>query len=108
MKEHKIVPQRVVILHRLAAREARQAERYYRKSSLMIAQRFRQAVTEVIERIGRAAEQGSPYLQHLRWMQLRRFPYLLFYEIRDPLPVMVYAIAHTSRRPGYWRGRRTP
>ena len=102
------MPLRGVILHHRAAHESRQAERTYRHHSPAAAQRFRQAVNEVIQRIATAAEQGSPYLQHFRWMQVKRFPYLLYYEIRDPDPIFVYAVAHTSRRPGYWRRRRPP
>jgi len=39
-----------------------------------------------------------------RRMVLRRFPYLLFYEIRDDVVEFV-AVAHTRRRPGYWLSR---
>jgi len=39
-----------------------------------------------------------------RRIVLRRFPYLLFYEIRGEVIEFV-AVAHTSRTPGYWRAR---
>lgn len=102
------MPVRVVILDRVAASEFRKAERRYRRLSPVTAQRFRQAVNDVIQLITTAAEQGSPYLQRYRWMQAQRFPYLIYYEIRDPHPIYVYAVAHTSRRLGYWRRRRPP
>jgi toxin ParE1/3/4 len=35
---------------------------------------------------------------------LRRFPYAIIYVVTDDA-LMVLAIAHTSRRPGYWRHR---
>jgi len=35
---------------------------------------------------------------------LRRFPYVLVYELRSE-SIEFVAIAHTSRAPGYWLGR---
>jgi hypothetical protein len=46
--------------------------------------------------------------QRYRWMRVKRFPYLLYYEIRDPQPVLIYAIAHGRRRPAYWMRRKPP
>ena len=53
------------------------------------------------------AAQGSPFGTRYRWMRVRRFPYILYYEILDPFRVRVYAVAHTSRHPGYWLRRAT-
>lgn len=39
-----------------------------------------------------------------RWL-LTRFPYSLIYTIAGD-EIRVLAVAHYSRRPGYWRGRR--
>lgn len=35
---------------------------------------------------------------------MKRFPYLLVYRVLDDR-VQVLAVAHVSRRPGYWRNR---
>jgi plasmid stabilization system protein ParE len=40
-----------------------------------------------------------------RRFPLRRFPYSIIYQIK-PDEVRVIALAHQSRRPGYWRGRK--
>jgi plasmid stabilization system protein ParE len=72
------------------------------------AQRFRQAVDRVVQRIAATAEQGAPFRQQFRWLRLQRFPYLFYYEIRDPQPVLIYAVAHARRRPGYWLRRTRP
>ncbi|HNC97148.1 MAG TPA: type II toxin-antitoxin system RelE/ParE family toxin [Myxococcota bacterium] len=37
----------------------------------------------------------------LRRVALRRFRYVLFYRVQDGL-LQVVAVAHSSRRPGYW------
>jgi hypothetical protein len=41
-------------------------------------------------------------------MRLRRYPYLLYYARTDPAQVTVFAVAHASRRPGYWLRRARP
>jgi plasmid stabilization system protein ParE len=99
---------RAVDMHPLTVRELRAAYRWYARRSPAAAQRFRLAVDQVIQRIATAAEQGSPYRQVYRWMRPRRFPYLLYYEIRDPQPVLIYAVAQVRRRPGYWLRRTRP
>lgn len=35
---------------------------------------------------------------------LRRFPYAVIFEVQ-PVAILVLAVAHTSRRPSYWRDR---
>ena len=100
---------RAVEFHPLAERDLRAAERRYRRrGGLALAQRFRRAVDQVIQRIATAAEQGAPYRQRFRWLKLKRFPYLIHYEIRDPLPVLIYAVAHERRRLNYWLRRTRP
>jgi len=36
---------------------------------------------------------------------LARLPYALVYEVRDDA-ILILAIAHQSKRPYYWRGRK--
>jgi len=43
----------------------------------------------------------------IRRFLLSRFPYGIAFEATDD-EVVVYAIAHLARRPGYWRGRIKP
>jgi hypothetical protein len=40
----------------------------------------------------------------VRQKVLHRFPFALIYEI-DADEIRVFAVAHHSRRPGYWRDR---
>jgi plasmid stabilization system protein ParE len=39
-----------------------------------------------------------------RRLHMRRFPYGLIYRV-EPERVLVLAVAHSRRRPGYWRNR---
>ena len=50
---------------------------------------------------------GRPIGSRMRRVLTNRFPYAIAYlEFRDE--TLVVAIAHTSRKPGYWKGRITP
>jgi toxin ParE1/3/4 len=102
------MPVRAVAINATAGREIRQAFRWYARRSPSAAQQFQASVDTVIQRIASVAEQGSPFQQRYRWMRLHRFPYLVYYEIRDPNPALVYAFGHIHRRPGYWLRRTRP
>ncbi|MGE3491981.1 MAG: type II toxin-antitoxin system RelE/ParE family toxin [Vicinamibacterales bacterium] len=51
-------------------------------------------------------EVGSPRRGRLpsRQLKVRGFPYIVAYRIR-PADIYIVAVAHTSRRPGYWKHR---
>jgi hypothetical protein len=51
------------------------------------------------KRIGLGAAAGRTR----SWL-LSRFPYRVIYRVRDE-DIYIVAIAHTSRRPGYWKDR---
>ena len=48
---------------------------------------------------------GEHAVHGTRILALHNFPYSLIYRIQGD-EIRVIAIAHHSRRPGYWRGRR--
>ena len=48
---------------------------------------------------------GPVWRRSTRRFPLRRFPYSIIYQVK-PEEVRVIALAHQSRRPGYWRGRK--
>jgi len=41
----------------------------------------------------------------LRRCSLERFPHGIMYEIEDDHIVIVHAVAHSKRKPGFWRER---
>jgi plasmid stabilization system protein ParE len=102
------MPRRAIDLHPLAIKEMRAASQWYRQRSPWAAQRFGRALQEVMQWIETRAELGSPFRQEYRWMRLRRFPYLVYYKIRDPRPVLIHAVAHGRRNLGYWLRRKPP
>ncbi len=69
-----------------------------------MANRFVTALNYAIARIGANPALGSPHLRGTRIRRLRRFPFQLVYVI-ESTGVLVLAVAHGRRRPGYWRRR---
>lgn len=70
---------------------------------------FVHAVREALLRISERPhtwplKAGVPPHLNVKHFVLRRFPYaVVFIELGDEIRVL--AIAHTSREPGFWRGR---
>jgi plasmid stabilization system protein ParE len=48
---------------------------------------------------------GQPLDERHRKMTLQRFSYYLAYRVDDASLLVVVAVAHKRRRPGYWRSR---
>jgi plasmid stabilization system protein ParE len=67
---------------------------------------FLGAIHAVLRRVGAAPEQFAPWSDSPRFRRALagRFPYAIFFHIVGDEPVVV-AVAHTSRRPGYWLDR---
>ena len=99
------MPATQVIFHRLAAREYRSARDWYRERSVEVAQRFCSAVDRAVSRIVTEADSLPTLVGAYRYVRVQRFPYLMIFRHLDRDVIMVVAVAHTSRRPGYWRRR---
>jgi plasmid stabilization system protein ParE len=102
------VSNRPILFHRLATQDYLVALRWYAERSGWAAQRFREAVGKTLERIAQNPEQGTIYRERFRWLRLRTFPYVIYYEMRAAESVRILAVAHGKRRPGYWLRRRGP
>jgi plasmid stabilization system protein ParE len=94
-----------VEFHRLALKEYDEARKWYAERSAGAAQKFKEAVDEATVRIARAPESLPRMSGPYRWARVRRFRYILVFRPRRPDEMVVVAVAHTSRRPGYWRRR---
>lgn len=76
----------------------------YRAESPALAAEFLSEVERAVARISTFPEHGSPYLVGTQRVVLRRFPFSVVYS-RDAEDLLVVAIAHQLRRPGYWCDR---
>lgn len=98
----------VVLFHRLAQREYQAARRWYAQRSPQAARRFQDEVAKAVQRIASRPDQGPLYHGVHRWVRTRSFPYLLYYRRVGPDHLLVTAVAHSRRRPGYWLRRTLP
>jgi plasmid stabilization system protein ParE len=96
-----------VKLHPHARAELRAARKWYYERSPLSAFAFVQTVAIAISRI-REASNTFPLADHgTRKFVLQRFPFNIFYLSRET-EIVVVAVAHQKRRPGYWSSRATP
>jgi len=97
-----------VKMHPAAFVEADDAYEWYANADPRIANRFRDEIRAAATRIGEHPERYPLYPEssRVRWIKLRKFPYLLIYEVVGD-SVHIVAVAHGRRRPYYWRRRLT-
>lgn len=89
-----------------ARTELREAIRYYRdEGGLNIAQDFHNAAMQAAGRLLEYPELGVRIKHACRRFNLNDYPYSLIYRV-TPVAITIVAVAHHSRRPGYWAGRR--
>jgi toxin ParE1/3/4 len=98
-----------VRFHRLAAREYRDARDWYRRRGAGLGTDFKveveRNVERNVERIVANPARWPVFREGYRRVRLRRFPYAIYYHIEDLDHILVLAIAHHKRRPGYWLTR---
>jgi plasmid stabilization system protein ParE len=90
-----------------ASEELTEAVRWYEQRRPGWGGKLFDAVTRAIEQIRVHPEIGHFRTGQLpsRELRVKGFPYKVAYRIRDH-DIYVVAVAHTSRRPGYWMDRR--
>jgi plasmid stabilization system protein ParE len=91
--------------HPEAREEYLDALRWYLDRSVHVARRFQEEIIRCLELIAGHPDRCPIWEGTIRWARLRRFPYVLYYESSDAEHIQVLAVAHGSRRPGYWRSR---
>jgi len=92
-------------IHDAARKEANHAKAWYRERSIKAARGFADELERVLGRIFDDPSAGPLYLSGTRRAKLHRYPYIIVYKVRGSV-VQIVAVAHTSRRSGYWAKRR--
>ena len=87
-----------------AQRELEEAADFYDLESPGLGIRFGDAVRAALEALLEFPESCPVLLGKTRKLVLQRYPYSVLYWT-DGTHIVVSAIAHQSRRPGYWRDR---
>lgn len=78
--------------------------RYLVEAGPLQATGFENEVRRVVGLLLSLPKLGTPDARGTRSMPLRRYPYSLHYRIEHDV-IRIFAIAHHSRRPGYWAKR---
>lgn len=91
---------------RAAREEFTAAVQWYEDQRPRLGAEFFDAVTETTDRIEAHPEIGTPASpdQQTRRVLVQRFPYQVVYRLL-PGEIVIIAIAHLKRRPGYWKAR---
>jgi toxin ParE2 len=84
--------------------ELDEAIEYYNSEVPELGNAFLLETLAVIERICQYPEGWHPLSTNTRRCRLRRFPYGVVYAMLDG-EIVILAVAHLHRKPGYWRER---
>jgi plasmid stabilization system protein ParE len=89
-----------------AASELREAVAWYERRRSGLGAELLDAVSQSIEHITATPQAGTPESadRNTRRVLIPRVPYQLVYHLR-PDEIVVVAVAHLKRRPGYWKSR---
>ena len=92
-------------LHPEAESDLREAAEYYReRAGARIAQAFLSEFGHAMTLLLEHPLLGAQWIHGKRRLVMRHFPYSVIYAIAAR-EIQVLAVAHQSRRPGYWRKR---
>jgi plasmid stabilization system protein ParE len=94
-------------LHPEAWLEFEAADDWHLSRSFDASLGFVSDVAEGLEAISEAPQRSPNYLHGTRRFVLQRYPFSIVY-LEDPEVVIIVAIAHSKRKPGYWKERLRP
>lgn len=78
---------------------------WYLERSPDAALRFDSEVNRALVEIVGAPQRWAVGSHQTRRFLLRKFPFVLIYRERANGEIQIVAVAHTSRKPGYWKER---
>jgi toxin ParE1/3/4 len=90
--------------HPEALAEYEDAARYYSECQPGLETRFINAIEYAIQQILDAPQAWRILEEDVRWHLTRVFPYAVLYTIERDY-VLIIALMHCHRKPGYWRER---
>jgi plasmid stabilization system protein ParE len=93
-----------IVVHESADEELIAAAVFYESRETDLGQEFLQELSQGFRRIREHPFSYSIHFDEYRRYLMDRFPYSVVYRIENQL-LLVFAVAHLRRRPGYWRDR---
>jgi plasmid stabilization system protein ParE len=88
----------------VAQQEFDEAVEYYNAESPGLGDQFLLDALDALERVRQFPRAWHPYTENSRRCQTRRFPYGIVYQVLES-EILVVAVAHMHRKPGYWLDR---
>jgi plasmid stabilization system protein ParE len=98
------MPKPALDFHPDAIDEAVAAALWYRDRSARAGERFLDEIERAVDSITEAPNRWPKYLHGTRRYVLLKFPFSIIYRASEHR-LVVFAIAHAKRRPGYWKSR---
>jgi toxin ParE1/3/4 len=92
------------LFHPLAWQELEEADSWYFSHSFEVSLDFLNDLHDAVDEIAVAPRRWSAYLYGTRRFVIQRFPFSVIY-LDDPDLITIIAVAHSKRRPGYWKDR---
>jgi toxin ParE1/3/4 len=93
------------VFHPEALTEYADAVHYYMGQRTEIAQSFINAIEDAIYLIRESPTRYIKIDEDIRRCMTRKFPYGILYTI-EPGYILILAVMHCSREPGYWKNRK--
>ena len=87
-----------------AEEEMTEAALFYEAASSQLGSDFLDDVQRAVDRLRVFPQAGEAITSDFRQTLLHRFPFSLIYTIEENV-IVVIAVAHHGRRPGYWQSR---
>lgn len=92
------------VFHPEALTEYAEAVQYYIERRVELAQAFINAVEDAVNRIRESPTRFSIIDEDVRRCLTRKFPYGILYAVEQDY-ILILAVMHCSREPGYWKSR---
>ena len=93
-----------VLFHPQARDELRAAVRFYEEQARGLGSELAAEVRRTLTRLSALPHSGSPSEEDVRRALVRRFPFAIVYR-PEAERLLVIAVMHLRRKPGYWQDR---
>jgi toxin ParE1/3/4 len=93
------------VFHPEALTEYAEAVQYYAEQRVEVSQAFINAVEDAVYRIRESPTRWGVVDEDVQRCLTRKFPYGILYTIEQDY-ILILAVMHCSREPGYWKNRR--
>ncbi len=93
------------VFHPEALTEYADAVQYYVAQRVEVAQAFIDAIEDAVYRIRESPTRYMVIDEDVRRCMTRRFPYGILYTVEQDY-ILILAVVHCSREPGYWKNRK--